>query len=167
MFGRCHRQGTFASFHEPRIRASHRKGAGRVPPVSSPSGHGKAHTVSTLVSSLFRSRASAEYAVVELVKAGFSPKEISLLALSESRFVGSGPIADALSGFDPDAGSGALALAFATLGLPDHEARTVERAVGHGRILVGVVVDDDWSPGAERSLRNWNREELEEVEHFA
>ncbi|HTO89836.1 MAG TPA: hypothetical protein VMJ70_01775 [Candidatus Sulfotelmatobacter sp.] len=165
--------------------------------------------MSTLVSSLFRSRASAEYAVVELVKAGFSPGEISLLmsdrtrrrefagshdaervnelaagepfasagvaglgiqrplAFADSRFVGSGPIVTALASPDPDAPSQGLADALIGLGIPEHEARSLQREIRHGRIMVGVLLDEDPMPGAEHPRREWNREELEEVERLA
>jgi hypothetical protein len=167
--------------------------------------------MSTLVSGLYLSRASAEYAVDELIKVGFERDEISLVMSDQTRrrefamqdgpsredpaagsahggvleevaaqlakverlggadlpVVAAGPIASALSEFDRERTGGELADALIGLGIPENEASSLDGRIRQGRILVGVLVEDDNASTSDFPRREWSRQDLEEVERLA
>jgi hypothetical protein len=68
-------------------------------------------------------------------------------------FLIAGPIAGALAGGGAGAAVGSIIGALVGAGVPDHEARAMERDVNDGGIVVAVATSDVDAPRVERILR--------------
>lgn len=116
--------------------------------------------MSHLITGIFTSRPSAEHAVDELARAGFSAGGVSLLMSDtthglefgittstkapEGAVTGAaGPIVAALTGLGAGAAAGGLTGALVGLGVPEHEARLYHDEIQRGRMLVGVYAHKD------------------------